>query len=131
MQGLHWNYASIGNGSCSDVVTSNDGSRVYAVGGFSAIDYPGTQGIGYWMSTNYGYNFIQMTGSGFNPYARTQISVSKNNDSYVYAVTNTGGNVVAYMSSDGGITFPTSKIVDESSGDFQRMLILYYLPKNY
>jgi len=105
--GVTWNPANdISYGSCQGVATSIDGSKVYAIGGFNGMFWPpGYPGIGYWMSTNYGNNWFQPAGV-FTPVTRTHISVSHANDSYVYSLTRTGSELHAYVSTDGGYSFP-------------------------
>jgi parallel beta-helix repeat protein len=102
--------------SCSDVVTSSDGKKVYVIGGYNSMYQPlPHDGIGYWLSTDYGVSFTKININGF-PDQRTQLTISKENDAYLYGVTNTGGNVVVYISSDSGKSFPDTTVLGQSSG---------------
>jgi photosystem II stability/assembly factor-like uncharacterized protein len=89
--------------ACNDVVTSNNGATVYAIGGRSGM-YPPIDGIGYWVSYDYGANFQQQF--QIPNIARSHLSVSRANDNYVYAVVLEGNVVHAFASHDGGVTFP-------------------------
>lgn len=87
--GLNWAHAPdiTLQKTCNDVAISNNGQYIYALG-----ESPEKGGIGYWISTNSGQSFSDFTQSSgllIPNYqrGRSQMSISKGYENYVYVVT--------------------------------------------
>ncbi len=124
MVGLHWAHAPniTLQRTCSDVVISNNGQYIYAIG-----ESPQRGGIGYWISTNSGQSFEDRTiSSGLlvpnYQRGRTQMSICRDYENFVYVVTvavhaERGFEwVYGFASSDFGFTYGEHKYINGAYG---------------
>ncbi|MBZ0201668.1 MAG: T9SS type A sorting domain-containing protein [Ignavibacteria bacterium] len=121
---------------CNDVVISDNGTKIYAVGpseqwtwGSIGDEY---RGMEYWVSTNSGTSFTKVSGTGFHPSSRTHIVVAPNDNGKVYAVTanRSNGDIYAYRSTDAGLSFIDSTDLGDNSGMLATFLFIQVSPAN-
>jgi photosystem II stability/assembly factor-like uncharacterized protein len=120
--------------SCNDVVFSNDGTHVYAAG----MGWEECGGFGYWISTNSGNNFTQITNSGFDQGRRTHLAISKTNNNIIYGVSafdaypypNGQEGVYGFVSTNAGYNFTYIRIGTEEGLMAATMMFIQASPSN-
>jgi photosystem II stability/assembly factor-like uncharacterized protein len=116
--GNNWSKVLPTNGAdrnCTDIAISPSGAKIYAIGYSPQFWTEWFYGIGFWVSNNYGVNWVQVDPSSGFPhqsasnyqYGRSLLSTSASSENTVYVLTYDAGTDAnwVYRSGNGGSNF--------------------------